>query len=67
MPFFCKSFSTIKIFSGDHIYSDKVEYLQAKKVLIRPEINEILNIDGEMKCQTPVEISIVPQKITIYN
>ena len=55
-----------KIFTGKHILSNKVEYLQAKKISIKPQVDEILNIDGEMKCKTPVEISIIPKKINIY-
>jgi len=55
-----------KIFTGEHIHSNKVEYLQTKVIKIIPQINEILNIDGEMKCQTPIEISIIPKKINIY-
>jgi len=55
-----------KIFTGEHINSDKVEYLQTKKISIKPQIDEILNIDGEMKCKTPVEISIIPKKLKIY-
>ena len=55
-----------KIFTGEHILSNKVEYVQAKKISIKPQIDEILNIDGEIKCKTPVEISIIPKKINIY-
>ena len=29
------------------------------------QVDEILNIDGEIKCKTPVEISIIPKKINI--
>ena len=56
-----------KIFSGNHITSNKIEYIQAKKINIIPEKNEILNIDGEMKCSTPVNISIIPQIIEIFS
>ena len=38
-----------KIFTGEHIHSSKVEYLQTKTIKIIPKIDEILNIDGEMK------------------
>ena len=56
-----------KIFSGKHILSNKIEYVQAKQINIIPEENEILNIDGEMKCSTPVNISIIPQIIEIFS
>jgi len=56
-----------KIFSGKHIFSNKVEYIQAKQVNIIPDYEEILNIDGEMKCSTPVNISIIPKAIEIFS
>ena len=56
-----------KIFSGKHIFSKNIEYIQAKKINIIPEKNEILNIDGEMKCLTPVHISILPKAIEIFS
>ena len=56
-----------KIFTGKHILSDKIEYLQAKGIIIEPKIQETLNIDGEMKCKTPVEISILPKRINIFS
>jgi len=56
----------LKIFSGTHIASKYVEYKQVKKVALYPSKNEILNIDGENKWNTPVEISVIPKKLSIY-
>ena len=56
-----------KIYTGKHILSKKVEYLQAKKIQIFPETQEILNIDGEMKCSTPVNISVMSKAINIFS
>ena len=56
-----------KIFSGKHVLSDKVEYVQGKKINIIPEENEILNIDGEMRCSTPINISILPHRLEIFS
>ena len=56
-----------KIFSGKHVLSDKVEYVQGKKINIIPDENEILNIDGEMRCSTPINISILPRRLEIFS
>ena len=56
----------LKIFKGNHIKSQYVEYQQVKKVELYPSKDEILNIDGENKWSTPVKISILPQKLSIY-
>jgi len=55
-----------KIFTGEHIESKYVEYLQAKSLSIDPKKDEILNIDGENKLKTPVKISVIQQKINIF-
>lgn len=55
-----------KIFTGKHIESKYVEYLQAKSLSIKPLKDEILNIDGENKLMTPVNISIISKKINIF-
>lgn len=54
-----------KIFSGKHILSKKVEYLKAKNISIIPEKNEKLNIDGEVKHNTPLSITVLPKQIEI--
>ena len=54
-----------KIFSGKHILSKKVEYRKVKNLSIIPEKNEKLNIDGEMKHQTPTFITVLPQQINV--
>jgi len=56
-----------KIFKGKHILSKKIKYVQAKEIIIKPKKQEILNIDGEMKCKTPVTVSIIPKKINIFS
>ena len=56
----------LKIFKGSHITSKYVEYKQVKKVELHPINNDILNIDGENKWNTPVRISVMPQELCIY-
>jgi len=55
-----------QIFSGAHIKSPYIEYLQAKKIKLIPETKDVLNIDGEAKCLTPVRVSVIPKKISIF-
>tara|TARA_Y100000994_G_scaffold69623_1_gene56928 strand:+ start:899 stop:1783 length:885 start_codon:yes stop_codon:yes gene_type:complete len=54
-----------KIFSGKHILSKKVKYVKAKNLSIIPEKDEKLNIDGEMKQQTPISIEVLPKQINV--
>ncbi len=56
-----------QIYTGGHINSEHIEYITAKKIEIYPLYNETLNIDGEMKCKTPLSISILPKKINIFS
>ena len=55
-----------KIFSGNHVQSKYVEYIQAKSISIIPKVQGQLNIDGEVKCYTPIKISIIPNRINIF-
>ena len=47
-----------KLFTGEHISSQYVEYKQVKSIEIIPEKNECLNIDGEIYGTTPVKVNI---------
>ena len=55
-----------KLFTGDHIFSKDVEYLQAKHLEINSDSIDMLNIDGENKYQTPISIDIVPKVLNIF-
>tara|TARA_B100000579_G_scaffold97578_1_gene77394 strand:+ start:3420 stop:4328 length:909 start_codon:yes stop_codon:yes gene_type:complete len=55
-----------KLFTGDHIESQYVEYKQVKSLEIIPEKNECLNIDGEIYGITPVTVEISNKKLPIY-
>ena len=54
------------IYRGGHISSKYVKYIQAKNIQLFPKHNEVLNIDGEIKSQTPISISVLPKKFLIY-
>ena len=56
-----------KIFTGEHIHSQYVEYHQVQKISLQPTINEVLNIDGELKGMTPLSIEVDSKKLFIYN
>ena len=55
-----------KLFTGKHIYSKKVDYLQAKSLEINSESKDMLNIDGENKYYTPISITVIPKAINIF-
>ena len=55
-----------KLFTGEHISSQYVEYKQVKSIEIIPEKNECLNIDGEIYGTTPVKVNISNKKLPIY-
>ena len=56
-----------KIFTGGHITSKAIEYINAKNINLQSRNNTMLNIDGEIKGETPVSVSILDKKLTIYN
>ena len=55
------------IFNGKHIKNIKVQYKQAEYIKLIPTNNEVLNIDGEMKGVTPMEIKVIKSGIRILN
>ena len=54
-----------KLFNGNHIYHPACEYVQSKSFSIRPINNDLLNIDGEIIGQTPVDVTIIKNGIDI--
>ena len=56
-----------RLFTGDHIYSQHVEYKQIEQLHIKPKQDEFLNIDGEIHGSTPVKISVLPKTLNIFN
>ena len=60
-----KMFPTL--FSGNHINSPLVEYRQVKSLKLTPDTNTILNIDGEIIGETPIEIKVIPRAIKLLN
>ena len=56
-----------KIFTGKHIHSPFVDYINAKTINLIPENNEVLNVDGDARGGTPVKIEILKNKLSIIN
>ena len=56
-----------KIFTGKHIHSPFVNYINAQTINLIPENNEVLNVDGDAKGGTPVKIEILKNKLSIIN
>ena len=55
-----------KLFNGTHINSQYVQYEQVKKIELIPVIDEAVNIDGDVKYNTPVKISVLQKKLPIF-
>ena len=56
-----------KIFTGKHIHSPFVNYINAQTINLIPENNEVLNVDGDARGGTPVKIEILKNKLSIIN
>ena len=56
-----------KIFTGKHIHSPFVDYINAQTINLIPENNEVLNVDGDARGDTPVKIEILKNKLSIIN
>ena len=53
------------IFSGKHINSDLVEYIQTQNFEIKSKNGDTLNIDGENIGELPVKIKVKKEAISI--
>ena len=56
-----------QLFSGNHIKNKKVTYIQAETFSMKSMKNDILNIDGEIKGETPINIKVIPECIKLLN
>lgn len=56
-----------QLFSGNHIKNKKVTYVQAETFSLKTLKNDILNIDGEVKGETPINIKVIPECIKLLN
>lgn len=56
-----------KVFSGKHMNSPLLKYVQTDYIKIETEHCETVNIDGEIKGNTSLEILMHSKKIRIIN
>ena len=56
-----------KIFDGSHVDSEDVEYYRTKGLKIVTRDKSMLNVDGDNKGFSPVEIKLLPNAIEIFN
>ena len=55
-----------KIFTGDHIHSDILEYVQVDSYSIIPDEHDPLNLDGETIGSTPINVKVLQESLEIY-
>ena len=55
-----------KLFDGSHINEPEVEYYQTSKFSLIPEMDEILNIDGEIMGTTPIKVKMIPKAFEMF-
>ncbi|NQT97842.1 MAG: diacylglycerol kinase family lipid kinase [Candidatus Marinimicrobia bacterium] len=55
-----------KIFNGDHIYSDLLDYRQVTDFSIIPDEHDALNIDGEILGSTPIHVTMQRDAFSIF-
>ena len=55
-----------RLFKGTHILDSHVESFRGKSIKIEPDHHQRLSPDGEVLGSTPIEVSILPQKITMF-
>jgi diacylglycerol kinase (ATP) len=55
-----------KIYTGEHILLDEVDYFQAKSIKIETDIAKVLTPDGELFGTTPFEVECIQQAVDVF-
>jgi len=55
-----------KIFKGEHIHIPEAEVFKARNIIAKTETPQILTPDGEILGTTPIEVTILNQKISMF-
>ena len=55
-----------KIFTGEHVLLDEVEYFQAKSIKIETNVPKVLTPDGELFGTTPIEVECLQQAVDVF-
>ena len=62
-----KLFKTLpKLFKGTHINDPNVAYHQVSNFSLITKKNNPLNIDGELKGETPIDVRVIPNAIEVF-
>ncbi len=54
-----------KLFTGEHINNNIVKYINISKIELKPNKKSQLNIDGEIKGETPFKLIVIPNEIEV--
>ncbi|UCD38854.1 MAG: diacylglycerol kinase family lipid kinase [Fidelibacterota bacterium] len=54
-----------KVFDGSHVHSPLLEYIQAKEFSLIPDVDETVNVDGELLERSPISVQMIPQAIRV--
>jgi sphingosine kinase len=55
-----------KVFDGSHVSSPLLEYVQAKEYSLVPEMDEIVNVDGELLEKSPIQVKMMPHAVQFF-
>ena len=56
-----------KLFKGTHIDDPNIDYKQISKFSLLTENKDLLNIDGELKGTTSIEVEVLNNAIEVFN
>ena len=56
-----------KLFKGTHISDPNVSYHQVSNFSLITKESNLLNIDGELKGETPIDVKVIPSAIEVFN
>ena len=56
-----------KLFKGTHISDPNVSYHQVSNFSLITKECDLLNIDGELKGETPIDVKVIPNAIEFFN
>jgi diacylglycerol kinase (ATP) len=54
-----------RVFKGTHVALDEVEYFQTSALRVESDPSVAVYADGEFICETPVEVRVAPQALTV--
>jgi YegS/Rv2252/BmrU family lipid kinase len=55
-----------KVFDGSHVESPLLEYVKTKQYTLTPEVDEIINVDGELMEKSPIQVEMIPHAIQVF-